>query len=157
MVGIGGLSAAFDLRHLLPKQHKVTLVSDKKDFFFVPGWGPVFFGHKEMKHLLLDLKSVVEPKGIEFIHGRVEAMDPEAQTITVNQQTLDYDYVTIATGASLAFDVAEGFGPETGYYPLHLQSPSYWRSQGRLGEVSGRPRSHCGRSHARGRMFRPGL
>jgi len=113
--GIGGLSAAFDLRHLLPKQHKVTLVSDKKDFFFVPGWGPVFFGHKEMKHLLLDLKSVVEPKGIEFIHGRVEAMDPEAQTITVNQQTLDYDYVTIATGASLAFDVAEGFGPETGY------------------------------------------
>jgi sulfide:quinone oxidoreductase len=113
--GIGGLSAAFDLRHLLPKQHKVTLVSDKKDFFFVPGWGPVFFGHKAMKHLLLDLKSVVEPKGIEFIHGRVEAMDPEAQTVTVNQQTLDYDYITISTGASLAFDVVEGFGPETGY------------------------------------------
>lgn len=125
--GIGGLSAAFDLRHLLPKRHKVTLVSDKTDFFFVPGWGPVFFGHKAMKRLLLDLKSVVVPKGIEFIHGRVEAMDPDAQTITVNQQTLGYDYVTIATGASLAFDVVEGFGPETGYThsicnPHHIQA-----------------------------------
>jgi sulfide:quinone oxidoreductase len=44
--GIGGLSAAFDLRHLLPKQHKVTLVSDKKDFFFVPGWGQSFLAIK---------------------------------------------------------------------------------------------------------------
>ena len=113
--GIGGLSAAFDLRHLLPEHHKVTLVSDKTDFFFVPGWGPVFFGHKAMKHLLLDLKSVVEPKGIDFIHGRVEAMNPNAQTITVHQETLNYDYIVIATGASLAFDVAPGFGPETGY------------------------------------------
>jgi sulfide:quinone oxidoreductase len=110
-----------------------------------------------MKHLLLDLKSVVEPKGIEFIHGRVEAMDPEAQTITVNQQTLDYDYITISTGASLAFDVVEGFGPETGYThsicnPHHIEeAKAAWEKFFR------RPRSHCGRSHARSRMFRPGL
>jgi sulfide:quinone oxidoreductase len=113
--GIGGLSAAYELRHLLPKNHKVTLISERPNFFFVPGWGPVFFGHKAMRHLLLDLKSAVEPKGIEFIHGRVEHMDPNAQSVTVNGQRLNYDYIVISTGASLAFDVAEGFGPETGY------------------------------------------
>jgi sulfide:quinone oxidoreductase len=125
--GIGGLSAAYELRHLLPKSHKVTLISERSSFFFVPGWGPVFFGHKDMKHLLLDIKSVVEPKGIEFIHGRVEHMDPNDQSVTVNQTTIQYDYIVISTGASLAFDVAEGFGPETGYThsicnPHHIES-----------------------------------
>lgn len=34
--GLGGLPAAYELRHLLPRQHQVTLISDRPKFTFVP-------------------------------------------------------------------------------------------------------------------------
>jgi sulfide:quinone oxidoreductase len=33
--GLGGLPAAYELRHLLPSTHQVTLISDKSEFTFI--------------------------------------------------------------------------------------------------------------------------
>jgi sulfide:quinone oxidoreductase len=114
--GLGGLSAAYELKHLLPSQeHQVTLVSDKDKFTFTPGLISVMFGHKKMSDVQLDLHEIVPPKGIEFIHGKATHLDPETQTLTAGDRTLDYDYLVIATGPQLATDLIPGLGPETGY------------------------------------------
>ncbi|MGB7250418.1 MAG: FAD/NAD(P)-binding oxidoreductase, partial [Phormidesmis sp.] len=35
--GLAGLPAAYELRHLLPKSHTVTLISSEPNFTFIPG------------------------------------------------------------------------------------------------------------------------
>jgi len=125
--GLGGLSTAYELRHLLPrKDHQVTLISDKDQFTFTPGLIAVMFGHKKLADVQLDLHQVVPPKGIEFVQGRATHLDPHRQRITAGDRTLDYDYLVIATGPQLATDAIPGLGPEMGYThsvcnPHHVQ------------------------------------
>ena len=102
--GLGGLPAAYELRHYLPKEHTVTLISDKAQFTFIPGLIRVALNLKPLEHIQLDLSKLTRRQGIEWIEGKVTALDPDIKKITLeNNQTINYDYLAIATGASLAF------------------------------------------------------
>jgi sulfide:quinone oxidoreductase len=35
--GLGGLPTAYELWHLLPSQHTITLISEQPKFTFIPG------------------------------------------------------------------------------------------------------------------------
>lgn len=35
--GLGGRPAAFELRHLLPREHRVVLIAAESKFTFIPG------------------------------------------------------------------------------------------------------------------------
>ncbi|MCG8362457.1 MAG: FAD-dependent oxidoreductase, partial [Pseudanabaenales cyanobacterium] len=133
--GLGGLPTAYELRRLLPRQHTVTLVSDKPQFTFIPGLIRVALNLNSLEHIQLNLERLVQRHGIEWVCGKVSALDPDAKRITVEGgQTIDYDYVAIATGASLAFDNIPGLGPHMGYThsictPDHaLQAREAWLS-----------------------------
>ena len=133
--GLGGLPTAYELRRLLPRQHTVTLVSDKPQFTFIPGLIRVALNLNSLEHIQLNLERLVQKHGIEWVCGKVSTLDPDAKWITVEGgQTIDYDYVAIATGASLAFDNIPGLGPHMGYThsictPDHtLQAREAWLS-----------------------------
>lgn len=115
--GLGGLPTAYELRHKLPDSDRVVLISEHDRFTFIPGLIRVSLDLMSLDHIQLDLEETVVPKGIELVQGRVTAMDPEARRLTVEngQQVIDYDYVAIATGASLGFDLVPGLGPHGGY------------------------------------------
>lgn len=113
--GIGGLPTAYELRHLLPKSHCITLISDNPKFTFIPSLPWVAFDLTPLDNIQLDVKNLLEKRGINWIEGKVTTVDPHQQTIEVADQIIDYDYVVIATGASLALDVLPGLGPEQGY------------------------------------------
>lgn len=113
--GLGGLPAAYELRHVLPRQHEVTLVSNQPTFTFVPSLPWVGLGLRSLDRIQLELAKIVPQHGIEFILGAVTAIDPKARQITLKDRTLDYDYVVIATGPELALDALPGLGPEGGY------------------------------------------
>jgi sulfide:quinone oxidoreductase len=113
--GLGGLPAAYELRHLLPRQHQVTLISDRPKFTFVPSLPWVGLGLRSLKRIQLDLDKIVPRHGIELIHGTVTAIDPQSRQISVGNEILSYDYAVIATGPELALDALPGLGPETGY------------------------------------------
>jgi sulfide:quinone oxidoreductase len=113
--GLGGLPAVYELRHLLPKEHRVFLISEHPEFTFIPGLIRVALNLNPLEEIQLDLAKTVTPKGIEFIHGMVTELDPENRVIKAGEQRIDYDYLAIATGASLAFDVIPGLGPHGGY------------------------------------------
>ncbi len=114
--GLAGLPAAYELRHFLPMQHTVTLVSSESQFTFIPGLIQVALDLKPLKHVQLDLERLCRRHGLNWLSGAVTALDPVGRTLTVEGQgSLPYDYLAIATGASLAFDLVPGLGPDNGY------------------------------------------
>ncbi|MBW4520627.1 MAG: FAD-dependent oxidoreductase [Scytolyngbya sp. HA4215-MV1] len=113
--GLGGLPAAYELRHRLPHSHQVTLISNQPKFTFVPSLPWIGLGLKSLDRIQLELAKIVPQHGIELIYDAVTAIDPKLKQITLKDQTLDYDYVVIATGPELALDALPGLGPEGGY------------------------------------------
>ncbi|VEP13068.1 Sulfide-quinone reductase [Hyella patelloides LEGE 07179] len=131
--GLGGLPTAYELRYYLSKEHTVTLISDKPQFTFIPGLIRVALNLNPLEHIQLDLSQLAQWHGIEWISGKVTALNPQTKEITVeDNQTINYDYLAIATGASLAFEEIPGLGPHGGYTqsvctPDHaLQARSAW-------------------------------
>ncbi len=131
--GLGGLPTAYELRQHLPQEHSVTLISDKPQFTFIPGLIRVALNLKPLEDIQLDLSHLAQLRGIKWVAGKVTALDPQMQYITVgDRKRIHYDYLAIATGASLAFDEVSGLGPHDGYTqsvctPDHaLRAKSAW-------------------------------
>lgn len=115
--GLGGLPAAYELRHLLPKPHRVTLIAEHDQFTFIPGLIQVALGLKSLHHVQLDLAPLARRHSLHLIRGAVTALQPEQRQLTVagQPQPIYYDYLALATGASLAFDLIPGLGPQGGF------------------------------------------
>ena len=114
--GFGGLSVAYELKHLLKGRHEITLISDEPTFTFIPSLPWVAFNLRGLDQVQLPLKPLLDKKGIHWQHGKVTALDPEQKRVTVEEEsTFDYDYLVVATGASLAYHLMPGLGPEQGY------------------------------------------
>lgn len=111
--GTGGLPAAYELRDELGKEHQITVINEREYFQFVPSNPWVAVGWRERGDICFDIKPYVERKGISFIAKRVDKIDPEASELTLDGgDTVNYDYLVIATGPRLAFEEVEGSGPE---------------------------------------------
>ena len=112
--GIGGLPTAFELRRLLPSAHRITLISDKPRFTFVPSLPWVALGLTPPERIQADLNEVLKGRGIAWVPGAVREMKPLAREIKVGARKIEYDYAVIATGASLALGAVPGLEPEKG-------------------------------------------
>jgi sulfide:quinone oxidoreductase len=114
--GFGGLSAAYELKHLLPRKHEITLISDESTFTFIPSLPWVAFNLRSLDRVQLPLQPLLQRQGIRWQQGRVTGLDPDQKRVHVGEDiTFDYDYLVIATGASLAYHLMPGLGPEEGY------------------------------------------
>lgn len=114
--GLGGLPTAYELRHELPEEHTVTLISEQPKFTFIPGLIRVALNLNSPDHVQLDLAPLARRHGVELLARKAVQLDPEAKQVTVEGgQVVDYDCAVIATGASLAFDLIPGLGPHGGY------------------------------------------
>ncbi len=113
--GLGGMSAAYELKAELGKEHEVILVSNKPDFEFTPSNPWIAVEWRERKETSLPVEPYVSKKGIRFIASALEALNPAEKIITLaDGQTLSYDYLVLCTGPDLAFDEIPGAGPEAG-------------------------------------------
>lgn len=111
--GIGGISAAYELKEQLGKQVEVVLVSDLPDFEFTPSNPWVAVRWRKPEAIRIPLAGTLAKHGIEFIHDPVTRVQPESRSILLESGTsLSYDYLVIATGPRLAFDEIDGLGPE---------------------------------------------
>jgi sulfide:quinone oxidoreductase len=100
--GIGSMPAAYELRALLPKEHKVTVVNATDYFQFVPSNPWVAVGWRERDAVTLPIAPYLERKGIAFIPKAVTAIDAAGNRLTLDGgQALAYDYLIITTGPKL--------------------------------------------------------
>jgi sulfide:quinone oxidoreductase len=110
--GIGGMPAAYEMREMLPKEHRITVVNSVDYFQFVPSNPWVAVGWREREAVTLQIAPYLERKKIGFIAKAVTGIDAVASKLTLlDGETLDYDYLLIATGPKLAFDEVPGAGP----------------------------------------------
>ena len=117
--GIGGLPAAYEMKEELKKlggDHQVTVVSNNDYFHFVPSNPWVAVGWRTRDEISIPLSPVLEKKGINFISAGAREIHPKENRLVLgNGKNLDYDYLIIATGPRLAFELVEGTGPEGGH------------------------------------------
>lgn len=114
--GIGGMPAAYEMRELLPPEHKITVVSAVDYFQFVPSNPWVAVGWRKRDDIVLKIAPLLERKGIAFVPKAVTTIDAEARRLTLEGgDSLDYDYLVITTGPKLSFDEVPGAGPHGGH------------------------------------------
>jgi len=110
--GIGGMPAAYELREMLPPEHRITVVNTTDYFQFVPSNPWVAVGWRDREAVTLTIAPYLERKKIGFVAKAVTNIDATASKLTLlGGDTLDYDYLLIATGPKLAFDEVPGAGP----------------------------------------------
>jgi len=110
--GIGGVPAAYELRELLGKEHRITVVNSTDYFQFVPSNPWIAVGWRERDQITLPIAPYLARKGIDFIASPVAGIDATANNLTLGDgQTLAYDYLVITTGPKLSFSEVPGAGP----------------------------------------------
>ena len=110
--GTGGMPAAYELREQLGSEHEVTMVNERDCFQFVPSNPWVAVGWRDRATITFDIRPHLERKGVNFIAKRCEKIDATHSALEFDDgETLNYDYLVIATGPRLAFDEVEGSGP----------------------------------------------
>ena len=114
--GTGGMPAAYEMKALVGDNHEVTVINENPYFQFTPSNPWVAVGWRDRKSITFDIRTYLEKKKINFIAKRVDAIDAAANTLTLDDgETVDYDYMIIATGPKLSFEEVEGAGPDGGH------------------------------------------
>ena len=110
--GLGGTIMAYELRDLLGREHKVSVVNKGTRYSFVPSNPWVAVGWRDRDAVEVELGPVFEKRGIGFHPQGAKRLHPAEKRIELNDGSeVAYDYLVIATGPELAFDEIEGFGP----------------------------------------------
>ena len=110
--GIGGMPAAYEIRELLTKEHRITVVNSTDYFQFVPSNPWIAVGWRDREQITLPIAPYLERKGIAFIAKAVTNIDASGNRLTLDGgETLDYDYLVITTGPKLSFSEVPGAGP----------------------------------------------
>lgn len=112
--GLGGMPAAYEIRALLAKEHRITVVNSTDYFQFVPSNPWVAVGWREREQITLPIAPYLARKDIDFIPKAVDSIEASTSQVTLEGgQILQYDYLVITTGPKLSFSEVPGAGPST--------------------------------------------
>ncbi len=114
--GVGGISAAYELRRVRRPGDRILVVSDRPTFDFTPSNPWVAVGWREPRQIRVELAPLFTKYGIDFTHVGARRVHPDRNAVELNDgSSVSYDYLVIATGPELAFDEVPGLGPEGGH------------------------------------------
>ncbi len=116
--GLGGVGCAYEMKEKARKEDEVIVINDIDFYQFVPSNPWVLVGWRTRTKVTIDLKAPMKKKGINFIVDAATKLDPDNKTIHCKSgRTVEYDFLIIATGPTLAYGAIEGLGPNA-----HTQS-----------------------------------
>lgn len=105
--GVGGVVAANTLRKLLPNEHRIVLIDREESHLFAPSLLWLMIGDRKPQKIARPLERL-NRKGIEFIRGEIEKIDPEKKSVRVSDRELAGDALIISLGADLAPETIPG-------------------------------------------------
>ncbi|MCC5809722.1 MAG: NAD(P)/FAD-dependent oxidoreductase [Ectothiorhodospiraceae bacterium] len=109
--GAAGLSLASRLASALDGA-SITIVDRREEHYYQPGLTLVATGAWKASRVL-DTNSRFIPRDVEWLRDSVVEYDPDNNRIhTATGQTVNYDFLLVASGLQLNFDAIEGMSPE---------------------------------------------
>lgn len=104
--GVGGLITANILRKKIGKEHRIIVIDKELNHTFASSLLWVANGTRNVKSISKQLVRL-KRKGIEFIHGSIDKVDPLNRQVTINGDVLSGDYIVVALGAETfdSFDI----------------------------------------------------
>jgi len=110
--GTSGTMMANHLVSKLPKQDwTITIVDQYKTHYYQPGFLFLPFDIYTENQVKKDGHKFI-PKGVTYIQKKIEKINPEVNTIDLEDETLSYDILIVATGSKIAPDEVEGMQEE---------------------------------------------
>ena len=117
-----GLTAAYELKREPRDKVRVTVIDKNENFVFIPSLIWVPFGWRTPEQISFPLRKSLERRGAEFRQALARKIDPVRMEIDLSDvkapdriETLHYDYLLIATGPYVQFEVVPGIGPHGGF------------------------------------------
>ena len=113
--GTSGTMMANHMVHKLPKNEwEITIVDQYKTHYYQPGFLFLPFDIYKSK----DVKKKGEkfiPKGVNYILQKIDKIVPEENSVILENETISYDILIIATGTKIAPEETEGMKSEKWY------------------------------------------
>ena len=111
LVVIGGGSAGIGVIASIQKRLdnvSVTLIEPREKHYYQPAWTLVGGGLYDIDKTQKNMQDVI-PTGVEWVKDAVHHVSAETSTVeTASGQTIPYDYLIIACGLTLRWDLIEG-------------------------------------------------
>ena len=120
--GAAGLGISNRLANRLPKA-KITVIDGKKEHWYQPGLTLVGSGVVSPDYVKSKTTDWVH-KNVKLIQAYAQEINPDNQTVTVNNGKHPYDYLVVCPGVKLCWDEVDGFdvsrvGPESGVAAIY--------------------------------------
>ncbi|MGA9421443.1 MAG: FAD/NAD(P)-binding oxidoreductase [Rhodanobacteraceae bacterium] len=111
--GLGGMSAAYEIRETVGDGPAITVVGEGPLFNFTPSNPWVAVGWRGQSDIRVEVAQPLARRNIQFIDTPADKVLPPDNRIKLSDgRMLDYDYLVIATGPRLAFERVPGTGPD---------------------------------------------
>jgi len=109
----GGMTSAFELKRKLKDKANVVVISRDENFVYIPSLIWVPFGRRTVDDITFSAAKTIKEGDIEFIHDEaLRVVGEESKIICKSGREESYDFLIVATGASLAWDAVPGLGPK---------------------------------------------
>lgn len=110
--GTAGTMMANHMVKKLPKQNwQITIVDQYKTHYYQPGFLFLPFDTYTEDQVKKEGKKFI-PKGVHYIQKKIEQILPESNTVELEDETLAYDILIVATGSKIAPEETDGLvGP----------------------------------------------
>ncbi|MEX1056243.1 MAG: FAD-dependent oxidoreductase, partial [Natronospirillum sp.] len=98
---------------------RVTLVSENRLTPYSGMLPGLVAGHYDAAETHIDLNQLCQRAGVHFIEGRLDGLDPERQTLSIEDQPrLSYDVVSLDTGSTPNLDLPGAHEHAVGVKPV---------------------------------------
>jgi len=108
--GVGGVVSACLLRKLLPKKDRILVIDREAEHLFQPSLLWLMIGDRKPGNISRPLDRL-NRKGIEFIRGEIEQINPQEKSIRIGGREIKGDALVISLGAEYAPDSIPGLAP----------------------------------------------
>ena len=98
--GLGGMSAAYELRETLGKGHDIVLVGVGESFGFTPSNPWLAVGWRKQDDITLPVGEHVGKHGIRYDSSGVAQIDAAGNAVSINSKSASGVWLTVPTVAS---------------------------------------------------------